>query len=142
MSSPDETPVQPEAAEPIDAQAPQEAVEEPVTFDADTVRRLRSEAAEHRVKARQAVSEANERLLAQIVRGDGRLVDPEVLPLDDNLIGEDGYVDPARVADAITATIEAKPYLASARPTTPMSQGVRQAAPTPLSFTDILRERM
>jgi hypothetical protein len=129
----------PEAVEA--ATEPTEADDESATFPAEYVRKLRAEAAEHRVKAKIA-DVANEHLLAAYAQADGRLVDVEVLALSDDLLGDDGLVDPAKVSAAIAGLVEAKPYLRRRTPTSPIPQGVREpAAETPGLFA-IARERL
>lgn len=72
------------------------------TFSRDYVENLRNESAGHRTKATEYAKRAH----AALVKADGRLVDPDALPFDvAHLESETG------VTDAITALIEAKPYL-------------------------------
>ena len=116
---------------------PQDA---PETFSADYVRDLREEAAAHRVKAKR-VDEANARLVAAYAAQDGRLVDVEALPMSEDMLDDEGLVDPEKVAAAIGDLITAKPYLASRKPTTPLPQGVREDVPTTPSLFDFIRQR-
>lgn len=72
------------------------------TFSRDYVENLRNESAGHRTKATEYAKRAH----AALVKADGRLVDPDALPFDmAHLETETG------ITDAITALIEAKPYL-------------------------------
>lgn len=122
--------------------AVQEAEAEQVeTFGADYVAKLREESAAHRVKAKK-VDDANSRLVAAYAAADGRLVDVDALTYTDALLDDDGLVDKSKVADAIAALVEAKPYLASRTPTTTLPQGVRQDAPAAPGLFDLIRERV
>lgn len=143
MESPnplDPTPA--EAAEPTPAEQLDPVEQSETTFDADTVRRLRAEAAENRVKAKAIQAEANARLLVHVIAADGRLIDPDVLALSDDLLDEAGYVDSSKVADAITTTIADKPYLSAHKPHTVIPQGARDAAPAMPNIGDLIRARM
>ena len=72
------------------------------TFSRDYVGNLRNESAGHRTKATEYAKRAH----AALVKADGRLVDPDALPFDmAHLETETG------ITDAITALIDAKPYL-------------------------------
>ena len=68
--------------------------------------------------------------------------DAEVLQMTDDLIGEDGWLDPAKVAETITGIITEKPYLSSARPSTVIPQGARQAVESQPSFGELIKMRM
>ena len=114
--------------------------ETPETFGADYVRQLREESAAHRVKAKR-IDDANTRLVAAYAAADGRLVDVDALAYSDDLTGDDGLVEREKVADAIAKLVEAKPYLASRRPTTPLPQGVREDVPTVPGLFDLIRQR-
>lgn len=132
----------------IDAQAEPPANEQldpateevPESFSADYVRDLREEAAAHRVKAKR-IDDANARLVAAYATADGRLVDVEALTMSEDMLDDDGLVDPEKVAGAIADLITAKPYLASRKPTTPLPQGVREDVPTMPGLFDFIRER-
>jgi hypothetical protein len=113
---------------------------EPASFSAEYVRTLREEAASQRVKAKRT-DEANARLLQALAQADGRLIEANELAFTDDLIDEVGIVDSVKVTAAIDALIQAKPYLASRRPTMPITQGVQTQLPeTPGLFT-LIRER-
>ena len=119
----------------------EQAVDEtPETFGADYVRQLREESAAHRVKAKR-IDDANTRLVAAYAAADGRLVDVDALAYSDDLTGDDGLIDREKVAEAIAKLVEAKPYLASRRPTTPLPQGVREDVPTVPGLFDLIRQR-
>ena len=107
---------------------------EPETFSRDYVEGLRKESAAHRLKAK-TVDAANARLVASYAAQDGRLVNGEALAYDDALLDADGLVDREKVAAAITATLGAKPYLASRRPTASLPQGVLPDGPEPVSLS-------
>lgn len=96
------------------------------TFTREYVEKLRSEAAEHRVRAKRA-DELHRRLLDATVRDatTGILADPTDLPLSDELCDDDGYPDPDRITEAARTLVERKPHLADRRPTTPVDQGAR-----------------
>jgi hypothetical protein len=61
--------------------------------------------------------------------------------MGEDMLDDDGLVDPAKVTDAIGELIAAKPYLASRKPTTPLPQGVREDAPTVPGLFDFIRQR-
>lgn len=131
---------EPQADAPADEQLDPATEEAPETFSADYVRDLREEAAAHRVKAKR-VDDANARLVAAYATADGRLVDVEALTMSDDMLDDDGLVDPEKVGQAIADLIAAKPYLASRKPTTPLPQGVREDVPTMPGLFDLIRER-
>ena len=113
---------------------------EPASFSAEYVKTLREEAASQRVKAKRT-DEANARLLQALAQADGRLIEANELAFTDDLIDEVGIVDSVKVTAAIDRLIQAKPYLASRRPTMPIAQGVQTQLPeTPGLFT-LIRER-
>lgn len=102
-----------------------EATDEPQTYSADYVAKLRQEAAESRVKAKRADDLARQ-VVRATAKADGRLIDVEDLAFDATFITEEGTVDLDRVTAAIDSLVERKPHLASRRPTTPIPQGARQ----------------
>lgn len=131
---------EPAAPEPEPA-APEEAPEpEPEVFTAEYVAKLREESAANRIKAKR-VDEANTRLVAALAQADGRLVEADMLPYSDDLLDDDGLVDPAKVHTAIGALIAARPYLATRTPTAPIPQGVRADAPAEVGLFDFIRQR-
>ena len=129
-----------QADAPADEQLVPATEEAPESFSADYVRDLREEAAAHRVKAKR-IDDANARLVAAYATADGRLVDVEALTMSEDMLDDDGLVDPEKVAGAIADLIAAKPYLASRKPTTPLPQGVREDVPTMPGLFDFIRER-
>jgi hypothetical protein len=131
---------QPAPIEQPEVEAAQVDPEQVDTFSAEYVAQLREESAAHRVKAKR-IDSANDRLVAAYAAADGRLVDVEALAFDEALLDDDGLVDRAKVADAIAALIEAKPYLASRTPATVLPQGVRADAPAAPGLFDLIRQR-
>ncbi len=131
---------QPAPIEQPEVEAAQVDPEQVDTFSAEYVAQLREESAAHRVKAKR-IDSANDRLVAAYAAADGRLVDVEALTFNEALLDDDGLVDRAKVADAIAALIEAKPYLASRTPATVLPQGVRADAPAAPGLFDLIRQR-
>lgn len=144
-----ETEPTPEQIATEQAQAPTEAPEpaegEPAaddTFPASTVRELRDELAKRRVRTREQIAAANARLAAAYAASDGRLVEPDLLDVTDDLLGDDGFVDPAKVTAAIDGLIGSKPYLARRTPTAPIVQGVQTTLPDAPGLFSFIRERI
>ena len=104
------------------------------SFTADDVAKLRAEAASHRIKAKRT-DDANARLLQAYAATDGRLIDADVLAYTDDLLGDDGLINQAKVAEQIGALLSAKPYLATRKPTSTIAQGV---LPTPVEMPGLL----
>lgn len=109
------------------------------TFSRDYVEQLRTEAADHRVRAKRADDLAT-RLLAATVREatHGVLVDPTDLPTGDHLLDEDGFPDSDAIATAARELVEAKPHLGVARPAGDIGQGARPDA-EPMGLAGIMR---
>lgn len=118
--------------------APVEQADKVDTFSADYVAQLRAEAAEYRVRAKIA-DEANAHLLTAYAEADGRLAASDVLPLSDDLLGEDGLVDRDKVRAAIGDLLTAKPYLQSRRPTTALPMGAQPLATPDVGWLSVLR---
>jgi hypothetical protein len=112
------------------------------TFPAETVRELRDELAKRRVKAREQTETANARLLSAYAAADGRLVEPDLLELSDDLLDDDGFIDRTKVATAIDDLLKAKPYLSARRPITPIVQGVQPQAPQDSGLFSLIRDRI
>jgi len=110
------------------------------TFSADYVKALREESAAHRIKAKR-IDEANQRLLRSVAESDGRLVNVDELGSTDDLLDDDGIIDPDKVRGAIGALISAKPYLATRRPTTAIPQGVQGQISDMPSLFNLVAER-
>ena len=137
----DDTPeIEAQADAPADEQLHPDAEEAPESFSADYVRDLREEAAAHRIKAKR-IDDANARLVTAYATADGRLVDVEALALSEDMLDDNGLVDPEKVTAAIANLITAKPYLESRKPTTPLPQGVREDVPTTPGLFDFIRQR-
>lgn len=110
------------------------------TFSAEYVRGLRRENAEARVRAKLADA-ANDRLLAAYVNADGRLIDPDLITVSEEVLGDDGLIDSEKVKASIDALIAAKPQYQKIRPAV-IPQGVREEAPVERGLFTLLRERM
>ena len=107
---------------------------EPDTFPRAYVQQLRTEAAEHRLRAKRADDLAH-RLHGALVAADGRLADPTDLPYDETHIEDE---------DALTIAIDAllakKPHLAARRPAGDIGQGA-SASGDDFSLGALLRAR-
>lgn len=88
------------------------------TFPRSYVERLRSENAKYRQRAQRA-DELGERLHRELVARTGRLADPSDLEYDPEHLD-----DPEALTAAVDALLEAKPHLASRKPTGSIGQGV------------------
>ncbi len=108
--------------------------DEPDTFPRDYVEKLRNEAADARVKAKDRDDLAH-RLHAALTAATGRLADPSDLPFDDAHLAND---------DALNAAIDdllaRKPHLATRRPVGVIGQGVTSTTDT-VNLAGILRSR-
>lgn len=120
----------------VDDEATDENAE---TFPRSVVEKLRTENGKHRQNTAQANSRADAlatRLHAELVRATGRLADPTDLAFDAEHLDD---------ADALTAAIDAlldaKPHLASRRPTGDIGQGNRGPATAGFSLLDALKAR-
>lgn len=133
------TEVAPIETAPTDASAALEPDTDARTFDATYVERLRTEAADYRVKAKRADALARQ-VVEAYVEGAGRLHDPADLPWSDDYLDGDGLVDTDKVRAAIDDLITRKPYLAARRPVEPLPQGARPE-PARVNLATILRER-
>ena len=133
-----EAPLDVAPVEPDTESTPTE-LDEPRTFDATYVERLRTEAAQARVKAKRADALARQ-VVEAYVSGEGRLHDPADLAWSDDFLDEHGLVDTVKVRAAIDQLVERKPYLAARRPVEPHPQGARPE-PARVNLAAILRER-
>lgn len=108
--------------------------DDPDTFPRKVVEDLRQENGRYRQRAQQADAYA-ERLHTELVRATGRLADPADLPFDAEHLDD---------ADALNAAIDtlldAKPHLATRRPTGDIGQGQRGAASSPFSLLETLKQ--
>lgn len=98
---------------------------DPDTFPREYVEKLRTEAAEARVKAKDRDDIAH-RLHTALVAATGRLADPADLPYDPAHLD-----DPEALTAALDALLAGKPHLASRKPSGNIGQG---AAPSPAAF--------
>lgn len=118
--------------------APAEPADEPtVDDDADTfprayVDKLRKEAADARVKAKDR-DEIAARLHTSLVAASGRLADPSDLPFDEAHLS-----DPDALTAALDELLARKPHLASRRPVGDIGQGV-SAVTSSVDLAGILR---
>ncbi|OMC09229.1 hypothetical protein [Mycolicibacterium fortuitum] len=109
---------------------------EPETFPRSYVEKLRQENGKYRQRAGEADALAA-RLHTELVRATGRLADPTDLPFDAEHLEGDG----SRLREAIDELLEAKPHLATRRPTGDIGQGQRGPASGSFSLLDMLKER-
>lgn len=92
------------------------------TFPRDYVVKLRDENAKYRQRAADR-DEIAGRLHTALVAATGRLADPTDLPFDDAHLS-----DPDALTAAVDALLQAKPHLASRKPTGDIGQGVSAAS--------------
>ena len=122
----------------LEPDAPAEtADEQTVDEDADTfprayVDKLRKEAADARVKAKDR-DEIAARLHTSLVAASGRLADPSDLPFDEAHLS-----DPDALTAALDELLARKPHLASRRPVGDIGQGV-SAVTSSVDLAGILR---
>lgn len=109
--------------------------EDAETFPREYVEKLRQENGKYRQRASEADSLAN-RLHTELVRATGRLADPTDLPFD-----ADHIADAGNMSAAIDALLEAKPHLASRRPTGDIGQGNRGQGGGSFSLLQMLKDR-
>ena len=107
---------------------------EPETFPLEYVQKLRTEAAESRVRAK-ATDALATRLHASLVAATGRLADPSDLPFDAAHLDDD-----AAMNTAIDALLVAKPHLASRKPRGDVGQGQSGGSPV-FDLAKMLRRR-
>lgn len=105
------------------------------TFPRSYVERLRSENAKYRQRAQRA-DELAERLHRELVARTGRLADPADLPYDDTHLD-----DPEALTAAVDALLEAKPHLASRKPSGAIGQGAVSVADGSVDLAGLLRSR-
>ncbi|MBP2455182.1 hypothetical protein [Mycolicibacterium lutetiense] len=105
------------------------------TFPREYVEKLRTENGKYRQRAGEADTLA-QRLHSELVRATGRLADPTDLPFD-----EGHLADPDKLAGAINELLEAKPHLATRRPSGDIGQGQRGPATGSFSLLGMLKER-
>lgn len=114
---------------------------EPDTFSRAYVEELRQEAAKHRTNSKKS-DELSKRLVTSYVDATGRLHDSRDLTFSDDLMGDDGFPDPAKVNAAVEALIKDRPHLARIRPVGDVGQGVtgEQPAAGLAAFGSMLRD--
>ena len=135
-TSPTEQPTETPETEP--EQQPAEVM--PGASEADLraeVRRLRDEAAEHRVRSKRADTLA-ERLVTAYAAQTRRLADPTDLWYTPDLLDDDGLPDPAKVEAAVEGLLTSKPHLASRTPRGDVGQGRQGEQPEP-GLLDLMR---
>ncbi|MTB72792.1 hypothetical protein GGG17_12630 [Arsenicicoccus sp. MKL-02] len=133
----DETPdaVEPEPTpDDLSGDATEKGGDDPESFPRDYVERLRKEAADARVRAKDR-DDLAERLHLALVTATGRLADPTDLPYD-----EAHLEDEAALTAAVDALLARKPHLASRRPAGSVGQGAMTAA-EPVSLLGLMRAR-
>ena len=106
---------------------------EPDTFPREVVEKLRQENGKHRQRAAQA-DELAKRLHTELVRATGRLADPTDLPFDPEHLD-----DPEKLTAAVDELLDAKPHLATRRPSGDIGQGQRGPASGSFSLLDTLK---
>lgn len=112
-----------------------EQLDDTETFPRSVVEKLRQENGRYRQRAQQADALA-QRLHVELVRATGRLADPTDLPFDA------GHLDDAEaMTAAIDELLDAKPHLATRRPSGDIGQGNRGGASEPFSLLGMLKER-
>ena len=126
----DEQHLEPDApAEPADEQT---VDDDEGTFPRAYVDKLRKEAADARVKAKDR-DEIAARLHTSLVAASGRLADPSDLPFDEAHLS-----DPDALTAALDELLARKPHLASRRPVGDIGQGV-SAVTSSVDLAGILR---
>lgn len=109
------------------------------TFPRSYVEELRKESAGYRDRAKQS-DELARRLVTSYAASTNRLVDPGDLAYTDELLGDDGYPDQAKVTAAVDELVRVKPYLASRRPpVVDIGQGAQDETTESVSFGSLLR---
>ncbi|MEZ5202733.1 MAG: hypothetical protein R2742_16190 [Micropruina glycogenica] len=106
---------------------------EPDTFPRAVVEKLRQENGKYRQRA-QAADDLAHRLHTELVRATGRLADPTDLPFDPEHLD-----DPEKLTAAVDALLDAKPHLATRRPSGDIGQGQRGPASGGFSLLDTLK---
>lgn len=115
--------------------------QDPETFPREYVQKLRRESAGYRARAQRA-DEAARRLLALTVREatSGILADPTDLPLDGDLVDDDGWPDPEKIKAAAEELVQRKPHLGDRRPRGDVGQGARPDT-QPVNLAELIRRR-
>ncbi|HET7386133.1 MAG TPA: hypothetical protein VFJ19_05635 [Nocardioidaceae bacterium] len=127
---------EPEEVEPeqTDETGDEQTEEEPETFPAEYVAKLRDESAKYRTRAQRTDELAN-RLHTALVAATGRLADPDDLPYDE------AHLDDAdALSTAIDELLIRKPHLASRRVSGDVGQGASASGDT-VDLAGMLRSR-
>lgn len=103
------------------------------TFSKEYVTKLRKEAGDYRVKAKDR-DDLAKRLHTELVRATGRLADPSDLPFD-----EAHLTDTDKLKEALDSLLEKKPHLASRRPRGDVGQGVGNGSGGSVNLAELLR---
>lgn len=124
----------------VDTDTPEEttpiaAEDDAETFPRDYVERLRHEAAEARVKAKDRDDLAH-RLHAALTAGTGRLADPTDLPFDEHHLAGDDSLEAA-----IDDLLARKPHLAARTPRGDIGQGPTLSNGSGIDLAGLLRSR-
>lgn len=118
-----------------DGAATTEVDDDAEMFPRSVVEKLRTENGKYRQRAQQADGYA-QRLHAELVRATGRLADPADLEF-----APEHLDDPDALTAAVDELLEAKPHLATRRPSGDIGQGQRGTASAPFSLLGLLKER-
>ncbi|MEX7470579.1 hypothetical protein AB4Z39_12815 [Mycobacterium adipatum] len=109
---------------------------DPDMFPRQVVEDLRKENGKYRQRAQLADTYAT-RLHTEMVKATGRLADPTDLPFDETHLD-----DADSLNAAIDQLLEAKPHLATRRPTGDIGQGNRGGTAQPFNLLQALKERV
>ena len=112
---------------------PPPADDQPETFPREYVEKLRDENAKYRQRAADR-DEIALKLHTALAQATGRLQDASDLPFNDEHL-----TDPAALTTAVEALLQAKPHLASRKPTGDIGQGVSASADS-FSLAGALRQ--
>jgi hypothetical protein len=118
--------------------------DEPETFDAEYVHKLRAENADARTK-RKAAEDVRDAALGRLWEAEraracaGILADPTDLEGTVDMLDDDGVPDFDRIKTAAEELAKTKPHLRPRKPTEPIDQGVRGEA-EPVNLAAKLRQ--
>ena len=121
-------------ATPVDVHHP-DTPDDAETFPREYVEKLRTENGKYRQRAGEADTLA-QRLHSELVRATGRLADPTDLPFD-----AEHLEDTDKLSVAINELLEAKPHLATRRPSGDIGLGQRGPATGSFSLLGMHKER-
>jgi hypothetical protein len=125
----------------------QDHTQEPDSFPAEYVRQLRDENAARRVEAKEATEAAESARRAAlelaVERHGAFMKEPADLLLyvsRNELVGEDGLPDEAKIKEAVLKLLDERPHLDARKPEGDIDQG-RRGEPTPaFDFSRMLRD--